>query len=101
MNIQDSLPNSYEDLDQTLDVSNYILSDAVENTKTLFHTLTVSSYDGNSISSRVMVLREFDLSKRIMRFHTDYRASKIKKWRSGECRSSRKWFFSIKRNTKS
>lgn len=80
MNIQDSLPNSYEDLDQTLDVSNYILSDAVENTKTLFHTLTVSSYDGNSISSRVMVLREFDLSKRIMRFHTDYRASKIKQF---------------------
>tara|TARA_B100001093_G_scaffold429939_1_gene425406 strand:- start:2175 stop:2768 length:594 start_codon:yes stop_codon:yes gene_type:complete len=78
MNIEDNLPNSYENLDQTLDAAHKILDDAVDNTKTLFHTLVVSSYDGNSISSRVMVLREFDLTKRIMRFHTDKRALKIK-----------------------
>ena len=54
-----------------------ILTSAVNDSKTLFHTLVVSSFDGNSISSRVMVLREFNLNDRIMRFHTDYRAPKI------------------------
>ena len=36
MNIEDNLPNSYENLDQTLDAANKILDDAVGNTKTLF-----------------------------------------------------------------
>ena len=54
-----------------------ILSDGVKNRDSLFHTLTLSTIDRGKIDSRVMVLREFDLKKRLMRFHTDYRASKI------------------------
>lgn len=74
------IPDNYSSLDETLQVAKNILSDAVDNSKTLFHTLTVSSFDGYKISSRVMVLREFDIDKRIMRFHTDYRAPKIKQF---------------------
>ena len=74
------IPDSYSTLEETLQVADSILSDAVDNSKTLFHTLVVSSFDGSKISSRVMVLREFDINKRIMRFHTDYRAPKIKQF---------------------
>tara|TARA_A100000164_G_scaffold318336_1_gene299351 strand:- start:223 stop:822 length:600 start_codon:yes stop_codon:yes gene_type:complete len=74
------IPDSYSTLEGTLQVADSILSDAVDNSKTLFHTLVVSSFDGSKISSRVMVLREFDINKRIMRFHTDYRAPKIKQF---------------------
>ena len=74
------IPDSYTTLEETLQVADSILSDAVDNSKTLFHTLVVSSFDGSKISSRVMVLREFDINKRIMRFHTDYRAPKIKQF---------------------
>ena len=74
------IPDSYSTLEETLRVADSILSDAVDNSKTLFHTLVVSSFDGSKISSRVMVLREFDINKRIMRFHTDYRAPKIKQF---------------------
>ena len=74
------IPDSYSTLEETLQVADSILSDAVDNSKTLFHTLVVSSFDESKISSRVMVLREFDINKRIMRFHTDYRAPKIKQF---------------------
>ena len=74
------IPDSYSTLEETLQVADSILSDAVDNSKTLFHTLVVSSFDGSKISSRVMVLREFDINKRVMRFHTDYRAPKIKQF---------------------
>ena len=71
------VPDSYNNIQETLEVADKILSDAVDNSSTLFHTLVVSLFDGKKVSSRVMVLREFDLKKRLMRFHTDYRASKI------------------------
>jgi len=35
----------------------------------------------------VMVLREFDLKKRFMRFHTDYRAPKIKQFKNNNVAS--------------
>ncbi len=73
-----NIPDNYSNLEETLKVADKILSDAVDNSKTLFHTLVVSSFNGSKISSRVMVLREFDINKRIMRFHTDYRAPKIR-----------------------
>ncbi len=38
----------------------------------------VSSIDGKEVVSRVMVLREFNLANKMMRFHTDHRAAKIK-----------------------
>ena len=81
MSIQNSLevqlPDKYNEISQTLESANLILTNAVENAKTLFHTLAVSSIDDNQIATRVMVLREFNLKERYIRFHTDYRAAKI------------------------
>ena len=71
------VPDSYNNISETLDTADKILTDAVDNSSTLFHTLAVSLFDGKKVSSRIMVLREFDLKKRIMRFHTDHRAEKI------------------------
>ena len=75
------LPDSYDSIEQTLIKADQILSDAVENAKTLFHSPTVSSIEDSKIVSRVMVLREFNLKERFMRFHTDYRAPKIKQYK--------------------
>ena len=81
MSIQNSLeaelPDEYNEISQTLESANLILTNAVENAKTLFHTLALSSIDNNQIATRVMVLREFNLKERYIRFHTDYRAAKI------------------------
>ena len=75
-----NLPESYTDLDQTLNTADLILSDAVANATTLCHTPVVSSIKGKEVASRVMVLREFNLANKMMRFHTDYRAAKIKQF---------------------
>tara|TARA_B100000900_G_C20514332_1_gene689386 strand:- start:654 stop:1232 length:579 start_codon:yes stop_codon:yes gene_type:complete len=55
-----------------------VLEDGVKNRDSLFHTLTLSTFDGEYIDSRVMVLREFNHKKRRLRFHTDARSKKIK-----------------------
>ena len=81
------LPDSYDNIEQTLITADQILSDAVGNAKTLFHSPTVSSIEDSKIVSRVMVLREFDLKKRFMRFHTDYRAPKIKQFKNNNVAS--------------
>ena len=75
--LKEQLPDTYDDIQDTLESASLILADAVSNAKTLFHTPVVSLSNGRDISSRVMVLREFDLDKRILRFHTDSRAAKI------------------------
>ena len=75
--LEAQLPDEYNEISQTLESANLILTNAVENAKTLFHTLAVSSIDDNQIAARVMVLREFNLKERYIRFHTDYRAAKI------------------------
>ena len=75
------LPDSYDHIDQTLSTANQILSDAVDNAKTLFHSPIVSSFKDLKIVCRVMVLREFNFEERFMRFHTDYRAPKIKQYK--------------------
>ena len=75
------IPDSYKDISETLKTSDLILSDAVDNAKTLFHTLTLSSIDGHKVASRVVVLREFNLDKRFLRFHTDFRAAKINQYK--------------------
>ena len=72
--LNEQLPDVYEDIQDTLESAKLILTDAVPNAKTLFHTPIVSLSNGRDISSRVMVLREFDLDKRTLRFHTDNRA---------------------------
>ena len=53
LNSSIELPKSYESLDQTLKTADLILSDAVSNATTLFHTPVVSSFDGkrNNIKS--------------------------------------------------
>ena len=75
--LEAQLPDEYNEISQTLESADLILNNAVENAKTLFHTLAVSSIDNNQIETRVMVLREFNLKERYIRFHTDYRAAKI------------------------
>ena len=77
MDLKEKLPDSYSHIDETLDSAKLILSEAVSNTKTLFHTPVVSTINENKIVSRVMVLREFNFDKKILRFHTDNRAAKI------------------------
>ena len=73
-----SIPDSYDQISETLRTAELILDDAVENAKTLFHTLVLSSHDEDKIESRVVVLREFNPKERYLRFHTDARAPKIK-----------------------
>ena len=77
MELKDKLPNLYKNIDETLESAKLILSEAVSNTQTLFHTPVVSTIHENKIVSRVMVLREFNFDKKILRFHTDNRAAKI------------------------
>ena len=77
MGLKDKLPYSYSHIDETLDSAKLILSEAVSNSQTLFHTPVVSTIHENKIVSRVMVLREFNFDKKILRFHTDNRAAKI------------------------
>ena len=72
-----NLPEVYSTLEETLESAEKILIAAVDDAKTLFHTPVVSSFNDNQITSRVMVLREFSLKDRKMRFHTDHRAAKI------------------------
>jgi len=72
------IPDSYDQISDTLGTAELILDDAVENAKTLFHTLVLSSHDEDKIVSRVVVLREFNSKERYLRFHTDARAPKIK-----------------------
>ena len=77
MELKDKLPNLYKNIDETLESAKLILSEAVPNTQTLFHTPVVSTIHENKIVSRVMVLREFNFDNKILRFHTDNRAAKI------------------------
>jgi hypothetical protein len=77
MELKDKLPDSYSNIDETLESAKLILSEAVPNTQTLFHTPVVSTIHENKIVSRVMVLREFNFDNKILRFHTDNRAAKV------------------------
>ena len=54
-----------------------LLTEGVTNSKSVFHTPTVSLLDQYTIKNRTMVLREFSPNERMLRFHTDYRSSKI------------------------
>ena len=76
-NLKEKLPDLYSEISETLESAKLILSEAVPNAQTLFHTPVVSSVHENKIVSRVMVLREFNFDKKILRFHTDNRAAKI------------------------
>ena len=54
-----------------------LISDGVENSKSMFHTPVLSSFVEKTISTRTVVLREFDSKNRTLRFHTDSRSGKI------------------------
>ena len=43
--LEAQLPDEYNEISQTLESADLILNNAVENAKTLFHTLAVSSID--------------------------------------------------------
>ena len=73
-----TIPDTYDQISETLSTAESILDNAVDNAKTLFHTLILSSFDEGKIASRVVVLREFNSKERYLRFHTDARAPKIK-----------------------
>jgi len=73
-----TIPDTYDQICETLSTAESILDNAVDNAKTLFHTLILSSLDEGKIASRVVVLREFNSKERYLRFHTDARAPKIK-----------------------
>tara|TARA_B100001057_G_scaffold237104_1_gene237455 strand:+ start:639 stop:1238 length:600 start_codon:yes stop_codon:yes gene_type:complete len=76
--LKDKLTDTYSDISETLESAKLILSEAVPNAQTLFHTPVVSTIHEDKIVSRVMVLREFNFDKKLLRFHTDNRAAKIK-----------------------
>ena len=73
-----TIPDTYDQISETLSTAESILDNAVDNAKTLFHTIILSSLDEGKIASRVVVLREFNSKERYLRFHTDARAPKIK-----------------------
>ena len=73
-----TIPDTYDQISETLSTAESILDNAVDNAKTLFHTLILSSLDEGKIASRVVVLREFNSKERYLRIHTDARAPKIK-----------------------
>ena len=69
--------NFYNSLELTLSEAEIIFSSAVDDSKSLFHTPTLSTFENKKISTRTVVLREFNREKRYLRFHTDSRSNKI------------------------
>ena len=67
----------YNSLELTLIEAENLISDGVDNSKSLFHTPVLSTFVDKTISTRTVVLREFDSKNRTLRFHTDNRAAKI------------------------
>ena len=47
-------------------------------TENLCFTLKCSTFADQNISSRVIVLRAHNATKRILRFHSDFRSDKVK-----------------------
>lgn len=67
----------YNSLELTLLEAENLISDGIENSKSMFHTPVLSSFVEKTISTRTVVLREFDSKNRTLRFHTDNRSGKI------------------------
>jgi hypothetical protein len=53
------------------------ISNGVNDSKSYFHNPTICTFEGQDISARTVVLREFSEKDRILRFHTDQRSPKI------------------------
>ena len=67
----------YNSLELTLIEAENLISDGVDNSKSMFHTPVLSTFVNETISTRTVVLREFNLKNRTLRFHTDSRSGKI------------------------
>ena len=61
------------------------LKDAVENSKNLYHTFTLSSINGLYPESRTIVLRGVDLDPLRIYFNADYRSPKVKELKDNHC----------------
>ena len=68
---------NFNNKSEILKRANFLLKDGIKNRDSLFHTPIISSLSGNEISSRVMVLRDHIASKRVIRFHSDFRSDKV------------------------
>jgi pyridoxamine 5'-phosphate oxidase len=64
-------------LDTMLEKAFLTISNGVDDSKSYFHTPTVCTFEGQDISARTVVLRDFNDQKRVLRFHTDQRSPKI------------------------
>ena len=69
---------NFNNKSEILKRANFLLKDGIKNRDSLFHTPIISSFNGEEISSRVMVLRDHIASKRVIRFHSDFRSDKVK-----------------------
>ncbi len=64
-------------LDTMLEKAFLTISNGVDDAKSYFHTPTVCTFEGQDISARTVVLRDFNEQERVLRFHTDQRSPKI------------------------
>lgn len=64
-------------LTEVLRASFQLLDDAVHNRKSPMRCPIVATIRDNGPSQRIMVLREFNEENRVLRFHTDFRSSKV------------------------
>ena len=69
---------NFNNKSEILKRANFLLKDGIKNRDSLFHTPIISSFNGEEISSRVMVLRDHIATKRLIRFHSDFRSDKVK-----------------------
>ena len=65
-------------LESMMNKAELLLLNGVSDAKSYFHTPTISTFDEDGISSRTVVLREYNSQDRFLRFHTDYRSPKIR-----------------------
>ena len=68
---------NFNNKSEILKRANFLLKDGVKNRGSMFHTPVISSLNEKEISSRVMVLRDHIASKRVIRFHSDFRSDKV------------------------
>lgn len=71
-------------LSEVLQSSFHLLDDAAINRKSPLHCPVVASIGDKGPNQRIMVLREFDKDKYMLRFHTDYRSPKVNELANNE-----------------
>jgi len=75
---------NFNNKSEILKRANFLLKDGVKNRGSMFHTPVISSLNEKEISSRVMVLRDHIASKRVIRFHSDFRSDKVQELRDNK-----------------